>query len=470
MSNILIIADGKISPEFIKTLEKKSLNQHKYTVIVKDENLIIDDLKNFEFIALDATSLYRLKSVCQADKYKTLFIIVEDMREAKVIYKNIRTFNKKIRVVALDLEDTLKKLHDSYLNIIDLKTIITNRLYDFLPDVPVTAQTVGLNEGEVMEVSIPFSSTFAFRYVGSISQVKWRIVAIYREEKLILPTNATMLRPRDRILIVGKPQILTTIYKKIKSSLNIFPEPFGKNFYLYLDINKDANRAVEYMQEAIYLLDKFVNKCLIVRVVNPNNFEVVNQLKSLEKENIRCYISYLDIDESVISSDITEHEIGLILLSGDSLRSNTFNKELYEYKKLVYIFGDTKILNINEVTVVKSDNRELEEISSVVFYIAETLHTKLSLREYDPEGKFESSKHFIEHYEILAHTHNTTLNIIQKKKNPIKAIKNAKNILLVVPFRKDLDTNSIFAFFKRDVDSLLLRTNKHPKLLITVEE
>ncbi len=470
MAHILIIANGKISQKFIDTIEEKNLREHNYTVIVKDNNQVKKSSSNINYIVLDATSLFRLKSVCKANKYKTLFIIVEDMKESKVIYKNVRTINKKIRIVALDTKESLKEIRDSYLYIVDVNTIISNRLYDFLPNVPVTAQTIGLNEGEIMEISIPFSSTYAFRHIGSIQQVKWKIVALYRDEKLILPNSATMLRPRDRILVVGKPQVLATVYKKIKSSHNIFPEPYGKNFYLYLDIEKDGERAIDYIKDAIYFLDKFDNKSLIIRVANPNNFEILNKIKSFENNRIRTYISFIDIDENTIASDVTEHEIGLILLSYNCLKYNGFSKELYDLKKLIYIFGDTKISDIKEATVVKSDERIVEEISSIIFYIAETLKVNLSLREYDPNGKFEGSKEFIEHYETLAHAHNVKLNIIQQKKNPIKAVKYAKNILLVVPFKKELDLNSFFAFFKRDVDSLLLRTNKHPKLLITVEE
>ena len=62
------------------------------------------------------------------------------------------------------------------------------------------------------------------------------------------------------------------------------------------------------------------------------------------------------------------------------------------------------------------------------------------------------------------------IDIIKEKKNPIKAIKESKNILLIIPFTKDISFNGILAFLKRDVDTLLLRTNRHPKLLISIEE
>ena len=140
------------------------------------------------------------------------------------------------------------------------------------------------------------------------------------------------------------------------------------------------------------------------------------------------------------------------------------------FKKLIYIFGQTKLQDCNEAVVVYNEKKTLEEISSVAFYISETLKIKLSLRDYNPQGKFEEGSFIVEHFETLSHVHNTKVDIIQERKNPIKAIKNSKSILLVIPFSKSIDFNSIKAFFQRDVDSLLLRTNTHPKLLIPVEE
>jgi len=391
------------------------------------------------------------------------------MQETLEVYKNIRALNKKIRVVVLDSCFAFKDIEDSYLNIVELNRIITNRLYDYLPDVPVTAKTIGLNEGEIMEVSVPFASSYAFRHISSIPQIKWKITAIYRDDKLLLPTNATMIRPRDRLLIIGRPNVLTSVYSRIKSKSSKFPEPFGKNFYLYLDIDKDGDRAIEYLQEAIFILDKFDDKELIVRISNPNNYDIVNKLKEYESSKIRLFFSFLDVTEGDVAVDIDSYEIGLILISEESLKANSFSKELYAYRKLIYIFGDTKLSNIKEATIIKSDNEDLEEISSVAFYIAETLKVGLSLREYNPNGNFSDSK-YVEHYETLAHVHNIELNIIQEKKNPIKAAKRLKSSLIVIPFRKDMSFNGVMSFLKRDVDSLLIRTNNHPKLLISVAE
>ena len=470
MSNILIIAQGKVAEAFINKVADKDGLGHHYTVLT-NEKLGIEKRRHLEFVSFDPTSLFRLKSFCLHHKFKSAFIIYENMDEAKAIYDNIRSFNEKVRIVILDKDGTFRDINsDGYTNIIDSINLLANRLYDYLPNVPVVAQNVGLHEGEIMEVIVPFSSTYAFRHISSIPQIKWKIAAIYRDNKLLLPNNATMIRPRDMLLIIGKPQILQNVYRRIRSENGVFPEPFGKNFYLYIDIDNDGKRAIEFIEETIYLLNKFDNKELIIRVAHPNNLEVVNKIKEYESDQIFIYFSFEEVDEGTIADDILEHEVGLILLSFDTLKRSSCNKQLYAYKKLIYLFGNTKLQDIREAVVVYNHKKSIEEISSVAFYISEILKVKLSLRDYDPQGKFKESSFAVEHFETLSHVHNTKVEIIQKRKNPIKAIKKAKNILLVIPFSENIDFKSFKVFFKRDIDSLLIRTNNHPKLLIPVVE
>ena len=468
--NILIVAQGQVAQTFINKIVHQEYQGYRFSILTTSQ-LGIEQNQFVQFVKFDPTSLYRLRKFTFHKKFKSIFILLENMDEAKIIYNNIRSFDQKIRIIILDRDGTFKKdFSDSYVKIIDSVNILANRLYDHLPNVPVVAQNVGLHEGEIMEVVVPFSSPFAFRHISTIAQVKWKIAAIYRDNKLLLPSNATMIRPRDMLLIVGKPQILQSVFKRIRSQNSVLPEPFGKNFYLYLDIQNDSKRAIEYIQEAIYFLSKFENKSLVIRVTRPNDLKIVEQIKAYERDNVTIYFTFEEINEGILSDDIYKNEIGLIMLSFDSLKQNSCSKTLYAYKKLIYLFGETKISDVKEATVVYNNKKTIEEISSVAFYISEALNLKLSLRIYEPEGKFEQSNFAIEHFETLSHVHNIKVETYKYPKNPIKAVKRLKNILLVIPFSQHIDFDSFMVYFQRDIDSLLIRTNSHPKLLIPIIE
>ena len=468
MSNILVIANGKVADSFIDKISSNALSEVNYTIVTKNpkENLN----SNIEFEIFDATSLFKLRQQFHKKQFLTVFLILQSTKETKVIYENIRSFNKRIKIAALDNNGNLKDIKDNYLNIVDSNELLANRLYQFLPNVPSTAQNIGLNKGEIMEVIVPFASAYAFRHINSIKQVNWKISAIYRDNKLLLPKKTTMIKPRDRLLIVGNPNILLNVYSKIKNKSSKFPEPYGKNFYLYLDISRDNKRAIEYIKESLYFINKLGDKNLIIRIVNPNNLEIVNKITNFENGKVRVLVSYTKIDEATISSDFDKYDIGLILISQKTLFKNCFCKKLYEYKKLVYIFGNSKFNQIKEAVVVKGDEESTEEIASVAFYISDALGIGLSLRNYNPEGDFSNSKMIVELFETLAHVHNTKIKIIQEKKNPIAAIRHSKKILIVIPFKPSFNFNYFTAILKRKIEVLLLRSNRHPKLLTPIVE
>jgi uncharacterized protein len=424
--------------------------------------------KNITIIDADPTSFSKLKNIMDATKFSNLFIVMEDIEDARYALKNIALINTKMRIVLVNQwdDDEIGKDQEN-ITIVHSDQLIAAHLYDQLPNVPLVAQNVGLGQGEIMEVHVPFGSSYAYRHIGSILQNKWKIAALYRDEKQILPTNATMIRPNDTLLILGKPIVLNGVYKTINKRIGLFPEPFGKNIYLILDFKHDKKSALLYLKESIYLLEKVEEKTLFVRILHPNNFTLIEELKTLESENVRLMISYEnDHVKSLIEEDIHEFNIGLIMNSIPTFESDNLKKTLYDLKKLVFLFGDKLLYNIKNSVVLMSENEKMESISSTAFDISETLGLGLTLGDFDPEGDFESKKMIIEHYETLTHIFNMEMNIEQKVANPIRELSNMEDILQIAPFEKDLNTESFRKLISSKIQDFLLTTSRHPKLLV----
>jgi Uncharacterized protein conserved in bacteria len=104
-----------------------------------------------------------------------------------------------------------------------------------------------------MEILIPFGSSFAYRHIRAISHRKWKIVAIYRQEKQIFPNNTTMLLPNDKLVVIGNPIVLEELYRRVNRRQGFFPEPFGKNLYLIVDMLQNREKIDIEIKEAIYL-------------------------------------------------------------------------------------------------------------------------------------------------------------------------------------------------------------------------
>jgi len=469
MKNILILADGSIAKHFIEWLNRKRVAENKYYVVSYTPDSIPEKMgSHITHYEVDPTSFAKMKKIMSDVRYSDVFIVMESMEDAIYSLKNVRMIDKTMRILFTNLWDNNEIAKDEEnVTILHTDELMAAHLYDYLPNVPVVAQNVGLGLGEIMEVHVPFGSTYAFRHVGSILQRKWKIAAIYRDEKQLIPNNATMIRPNDTLLVLGKPIVLDGIYKTINKRIGLFPEPFGKDLYLIIDFRHDQENAIIYLKESLYLLEKLDDKALHIRIVYPNNFALIDELKTYESDNVSISVCYDEDDiKRLIEFDIQQHDVGLILNSIKTFESEGLKNTLYDLKKVVYLFGDKLLYNVKDCIILMDENDKMESISSTAFDISESLNLELTLADFDPEGEFERKKIVIDHYETLSHIFNMEINIEQKIANPIREIATMDNILQIAPFEKDLRKNNLFKFVSTQVKDFLLTTKRHPKLLV----
>ncbi|MDQ7084575.1 MAG: hypothetical protein Q9M36_06440 [Sulfurovum sp.] len=424
--------------------------------------------KNVKVIDIDPTSFTRLSAVMNEINFSSIFIVMDVLDDVEYVLKNIALINNKIRIIVVNQWDMIDiKSSQDNITVIHTEALLSSHLYNQLPNVALIAQNIGLGQGEVMEVHVPMGSSYAYRHIGSIVQRKWKITGLYRNEKLILPTNATMIRPNDTLLIIGKPIVLAGVYKTINQRIGFFPEPFGKDIYLLLDFRYDKKHLLKYFSEVLYLLEKFKNKKLFVRVIYPNDFSLLEELKSYESHNITIAVSYENSDlHRVVEFDIDTHDIGLIINSLSTFKSGNLQEVLYHLKKLVYIFGEHTLIQSSISMLLMSAHEKMESISSTAFDISETLGLDLTLCDFDPDGDFKSKEMTIEHYETLTEIFNMEIKIHQKVSNPIRELSKMKGLLHIAPFEKNLNTHYLKTFISSQPKDFLLMDAKHPKLLV----
>ena len=469
MKNILILASGSVAKNFIQWVSEHRVGENHYYVVSYKEETLPDKLgKNITLLNFDPTSFSKLSATMRETQFTNVFVVMDEKEDAKYTLKNIAHIHSKVRTVFLN-QWTDEHLGEGVenLTVLNSENLIAAHLYDNLPNVPLVAQNVGLGSGEIMEVLIPFGSSYAYRHVGSIRQRKWKIAALYRDQKQILPTSATMIRPNDTVLIVGKPLVLAGVYKTINKRIGLFPEPFGKNIYLVLNLRYDSKEAIRYIEEAIHLLSKLENKFLYIRILFPNDFAKLEEIKAYENEYINIHVSYVtEGSTQVIEYDINQYDIGLVFTSIETFETDKLKYTLYALKKIVYLFGDRQLQSIEQSIILMGVAEKMESISATALDVSESLGLTLMLGDYDPEGDFESKKKIIEHYETLTHIFNMKIVIEQKVANPIRVLSQLENILQIAPFEKSLNTDGWVKLFSSKVQDFILTTNRHPKILV----
>jgi len=467
MKKILIIADGDIGEHFIQRIIETYTSENIYYVVqLKQTEFENVNHARFKFYEFDPTSYYKLSNLLKMDFVQVL-ITMQTQIDIENTLKNIRAIKEKLRVVVLDRFNLVNE--DSNVVLINSKEILSSKLLDYLPNVPVIAQNIGVGEGEIMEVLVPFGSSFVYRHIGVIEQKNWKIVAIYRNKKLILPTRGKMIQPNDLLVLVGNPSVLKSVYRSIKQEVGQFPEPFGSNIYLYIDMKLVDNKNIENLvNQAIYLHKKFKHE-LIIKVINPGDFDMMQYIKSFRDKYVIIDIEYDTKDnEKLFFYDIKKFHIGLIIVSKDMFRYHYIRSLLYESYVPVLKLSNKSFESIRDVSVILSENRDLEKVASTIYDISEQLGFNIELYNYITEHQ-EEKEQVIEHFDNLSTIFSKNIKVIKEKQNPIRVLKQKDNFIHILPFTHKLTDRRIFALFSNDSEKLYYKLDNYHQIFIPIQ-
>ena len=472
MKNILILANSEMAKHFVQWVGKRRINENEYYITCSNHHAEIPNgsINSFNFIDIDPTSLFRLKEIMYEVEFSIVYVVMSERVEALATLENIEKINPKLMVVFVSKWDDLV-IEKENVSIVNLNEILSVNLYEKLPNVPKIAKNIGLGKGEIMEILIPFGSSFAYRHIGAISHRKWKVVAIYRKEKQIFPNNATMLLPNDRLIVIGNPIVLEELYKRVNKRQGVFPEPFGKNLYLIVDMLHEKEKIDVEIEEAIYLKKLLPKTKLYIRFINIKDLNTLNSFRKLEEdESISLMINYKESEIfSDIDYDVSQLDIGLFLLNKELFFKHNYQAHLHGLMRPVYIFGNSSLYNIKQALVLMSNEQDMESLSTSVFDFSESLGLKLTLCNYNPEGDFDESKNIVEHYESLSKLYNFKINIEEKRVNPVRELMKHEKILHISPFINSSKSVSFIHYLTTRFAYYFLSIQKHPQLLIPID-
>ncbi len=463
-TDVLILADGIVAKHFIERIMANYVSQNHYHVVYMDESLKPSEVRaNFFFYRFDPTSFVKLSKLFLR-RYKEVVIVLGNRIDTVATFENVRRLDTSVTIVVLDKWGL--EIEDSNFIALDANEILANRIVDHLPNVPVIAQNVGLGMGEIMEVLVPFGSAYVYRHVGSIEQKNWKIAAIYRNNKLILPAPDTMIWPNDLLLLIGQPTVLREVFRSIKREVGQFPLPFGVNCYLFIDMMRLGAQAIRHLvMTAIYLHQKINDKKLLIRVVNPTDIATLDFIKSYASDDIDVMIDYsYDANLEVVRSDLQQGGVGLCIVHQCCFSMPRLREMLYEFKIPIFCAANVSVNTLKNAGLIMVNDENYEKISSVVFDVAVQLHLSLKLFEYD-----EVDAKILEHFQNLANIFSKELHIQKTKSNPIRYIaQREKDMLLVYPFSQKVLRARPWKIFSTDPEMLFFKLRSFHQIFIPV--
>jgi Trk K+ transport system NAD-binding subunit len=120
------------------------------------------------------------------------------------------------------------------------------------------AVNVGLEKGELIEVTIKARSHLVNRELRFLRPSQWHISALYRDGKLILPDGNSCLKVGDRVLLAGDPKMLENVAALLLKGEPQFPLQYGPN--IMMPLHEDFQRNAV---EASYWLNAFKARQLL---------------------------------------------------------------------------------------------------------------------------------------------------------------------------------------------------------------
>ncbi|CAA6809272.1 MAG: TrkA domain protein [uncultured Sulfurovum sp.] len=471
MKNVLILASGAMAKNFVQWVGTSRIDTNEYYITCTKEELenCNTSMDNINYMEIDPTSYMRIKNLMEDKRFTMIFIVMENRKEAEYAYKNVRMITTKSMVVFVSKWDDMR-IDDDNLTVLNVNEVMAANLYEKLPNVPLIAKNIGLGQGEIMEILVPFGSSFAYRHIRSVSHRKWKVVAIYRKEKQILADSSTMIQPNDRLIVIGNPLVLEEVYKKVNRRQGVFPEPFGKNLYLLVNMQQPKEDILIQINEAIFLSNQLQKSKLYIRLIYSSNLALISEIRALQTNDIQVLVTFRD--EKVLQDidfDISQYEVGLLLLE----RGNFFKKQckalIMDYKRPIYLFGEKSLYNIKQALILIGDDLEMESLSTSIFDFSESLGLKLTLCDYSPDGDFQENEKIVEHYESLSRLYNFKVDFKKKQVNPIRELLRHEEVLHVTPFVKEVKKFSIFKLFSTKSSAYIMSIKKHPQLLIPVD-
>ncbi len=472
MKKVLIIVDGHIAAGLLKRLVQQDTSHSVYDIVYTNDAIIPKKHSdNFIFYKFDATSYSKLEFVMKKVIHNEILVVLSNKIDTLAVVDNILKIrpNNHFRVYnAWNIEFNNKHIRN-----FDAVGILSNALIEQLPNVPVVAQNVGLRQGEIMEVNIPFGSSYAYRYIGSISQKKWKIFALYRNGKLVNVKPTLILKPNDIILIIGDPKVLLQVYSSMSKTSGHFPLPFGRNVYSYIDMYiQDDEDIKNCINKAIYLHERLKTKKLVIKIVNARTIPSINKIKDKIKniKNVELEFDYsIGEKTNLLKIDKKRFDVGIIVLSRILLENQNIINQTKELKIAVFKATSIPLSKVQLTSVILNNNKEYEQISPVIFDITSQLKHKLYLIDSDPIGD-QNRDTLVEHFKNLSEIYNQSIQVNQNNKNPINQMKKDNQTLQILPLKSEMFSKRYFEFFSTNSDLISYDFKNINQILIPIIE
>ena len=180
-----------------------------------------------------------------------------------------------------------------------------------------TVHGIGIGKNEILEVEVSPNSRLANKSLAWLRPKSWRLGLIYRDGNIVIPGKSTILKPRDKVVLLGEPRVLKTVAERLSSSFSDFPLDYGDTGLVIIG----GNESQDFFSEVAYLASTLPLRRIILSVTE--GARVPEQLLQLLADHVSVKIgtgrSASPQDRVRMALEETACNLGLCVMSSHLL-------------------------------------------------------------------------------------------------------------------------------------------------------
>ncbi len=240
---VLICGAGKVS---IHLLRRMGESWH-VTVIEKSEDRLknlLPELQNVEkVIAADASSPVTLDDARVAD-FDYVLALTENDRVNLAICDYAGKQSVSHILARVNEQENQPKFQEMGVRTVLGSTLLAKSIYQYLQDPRINVTELTFGDGEIMEVDVAHHFQVVGKKASTLINDRWRLVAIFRQGKMVFPSKDTVIDTEDRLVIVGHPDIFNDLCTLLECGIPHFPLSYGQGLLVALTPKGDHEQLI----------------------------------------------------------------------------------------------------------------------------------------------------------------------------------------------------------------------------------
>lgn len=470
---VIICGASQIADELLKRL-----GEHwEVTLVEKDEKRMRGFSNRFvtidRMVTGDASSPVVLEEAGLENQDYALALTDND--RVNLAVSRFATEKKIRHVMALVYDpEEIPKFQELDVWPLPVTSFMARKIYHYLQDPRMNISLVGQGEGELLEIEIGPNLMVMGKKTEDFRDENWQIVGILREGELMYPETDTVFKEGDRLLILGKPDLMKAVCTSMECKKPHFPLIYGNEMVIGLPVKSPTNVS-DIVNEGLYLAQNTkIHNIYVLSEKDVCNFKKVLQRWS---ESLDIHVQESDKKVNHCIKDICRKKnVGIVVLPSmetalpDSMIQPNLihlahslpcpllvSKSTHPYHKILVPYNGSPKTKVALEVVIDLANQVDSSITVVVVKEPEFLHSN---EAKDDAWVTQQLKNIRE----MARIHKIQLHEEVRAGNPVKEITAlAKNFDLMIlgSEKKEKD------FLSPHVGELMVRKSSCSTLIVT---